>query len=245
MTFDWSDFQIWQATAFDPVRNGLGDHRVELTTASELAALMARLPANTPVVIADALRVDPRLQLDATPTRTIVVAEVVPLPDPTEVVQVDDDGDVQEHPAISPAVQLGAVIVAADASYTPIVTVPLPAYERAIEALGDGETAVALGSQVKLINWMADTLTTLGKPADDEEDDTDEEDRDLIPNPIDDPDLRAALAVEASRLHQAAGRLAALRARVADHEAIADVTDAAEKIIRSAAEDPNADDNES
>jgi hypothetical protein len=195
MTFEWSDFQTWQATAFAPVRDGLGEHQVELATAGHLAALMARLPANTPVVIADAPRVDPRLQ-PATPSRTIVVAEVVPLSDPTEVVEVDDGGDIQRYPAISPAVQLGAVVVDKNISHTPVVTVPLPAYERAVEALGDGELAVVLSSQFELLTWMADTLATLGKPPDEEDDDIDEEHLGLIPNTIDDPDLRAALAVE-------------------------------------------------
>jgi hypothetical protein len=59
---------------------------------------------------------------------------------------------------------------------------------------------------------------------------------------VEDADLRNAISNEAEQLGHAARRLAALRARVVDYETVAEIIDAAEEIVRSAAE--RRDDNE-
>ncbi|MFI2650495.1 hypothetical protein [Micromonospora fulviviridis] len=138
--------------------------------------------------------------------------------------------------AINPAVELAAVIVAHDAPGVPTVVVPVPAYERAVDAFRGGEPCVALDAQVELLSWMARTLRTKDSTDSDEEDEIDG-----VRTWIDDADLLTALDVEGGRLQQAAVRLAALRARVADYEIVADVTFDAEEIVRRAAEYPPPD----
>jgi hypothetical protein len=128
------------------------------------------------------------------------------------VVDVVDDGRTQQFIRLVPAVELCAYIVAEDAPTVPAVTVPFPSYERAVEALGDGDLGDVFAAQVELLNWMAGTLT--GDPSNDDPDDDNS-----VPAWISDTELREQLAIEAERLRQAAARLTALRTRIAAHQA--------------------------
>ncbi len=227
---DWETFHQQQAAAAAAVQDALGDEPVEFTTAGELAALMARLPPHTPVSIVETVHIDPRLNLDDTSNRTTAAARSLSLVDP-DPVDVVDDGEISRANRVIPGVELGAVIVGQDTTGVPSITVPFPAYERAVEALGDGDLSEVLRCQAELLTWMASTLAR----TDDDPDDADDE---MIPEWTLDEGLRAQVAVEGERLRQAAARLDTLRARVAEQDAAVDVTDEAEAIVERAVRSP-------
>ncbi|MET8548939.1 hypothetical protein [Micromonospora zamorensis] len=235
MISDWQEHQEQQAAAFAAVHDVLVDGRIKIRTAGQLAKLMQRLPADTPITVASSTLMDPR-PTDDTKRRTITTVEAVPLEDPDKIIEVNDGDEVRRFAAVTPAVELAAVIVAHDTPGAPPLPVPAPAYERAVDALRSGEPCVALDKQVELLRWMASTLD-ITDPADSD----DEIEVDHVLTWIDDTDLLAALDVEGRRLRQAAARLAALRARVADYETVADVIFDAEEIVRNAAEYPPPD----
>ncbi|WP_432830553.1 hypothetical protein [Dactylosporangium sp. CA-092794] len=197
--------QAQQAAAMAAVRDGLGPTPAEFGTAGELAQLMARLPAGTPVRIAETLRIDPALQLEETDNRTAAVVTVLTLADGTDPVDVlEDDGRIRTYGRVIPGIELGAVIVA-EGTPAPARTTPFPPFERAQEALNAGDLAAALDAHVELLNWMAGTLTSAPAGLDAAP---------AVPDRITDDDLREQLAVEADRLRHAAGRLTVLRGRV-------------------------------
>lgn len=90
---------------------------------------------------------------------------------------------------------------------------PFPPYERAVEALGDGDLGDVLAAEVELLTWMAGILTD--EPSNNDPDD----ENNSVPAWISDTELREQLGIEAERLRQAAGRLTALRTRIAAHQA--------------------------
>ncbi|MCG5467061.1 hypothetical protein MED01_006113 [Micromonospora sp. MED01] len=233
MISDWQEHQEQQAAAFAAVHDAFVDGRIAIRTAGQLAKLMQRLPADTPITVASSTLMDPRPP-DRTKRRTITTAKAIPLEDPDKIIHVNDGGVVRRFAAVTPAVELAAVIVAHDALGAPPLAVPAPAYERAVDALRSGEPCVALDKQVELLRWMASTLD-ITDPADFDDE------VDHVLTWIDNTDLLAALDVEGGRLRQAAARLAALRARVADYEIVANVTFDAEEIVRNAAEYPPPD----
>ncbi|GAA4727727.1 hypothetical protein [Phytohabitans rumicis] len=217
MSIDATAFYTQQRAAFAAVHDVLGPSgaHVEFGTAGELAALMARLPAETTVFVAETVHIDMNLQLDQSPNRTAAAATVIPLGDENDLVHILDEGRPQQAVRLVPGVELGAYIVAEDAAGVPEVTVPFPPYERAVEALRDGDLRDVFAAQVELLNWMAATLTE-SPPSDDPTDDQN------VSEWISDPELREHLGVEAERLRQAAARLAALGARAAAHRAAGD-----------------------
>ncbi|MEU4557446.1 hypothetical protein AB0F72_03605 [Actinoplanes sp. NPDC023936] len=232
MEIQWEDFQRQAGEAFAAVTDGLGGRQIMVHNAGHLAATLARLPADTPVIIAGTIRIDPSRHQDVD-QRTVTLAQVVPIAVPDATI-VDDAGD--EYPAFTPAVQLGAVVISRNADGVPPVTVPQPAQQRAEEALADGELVDALAAEVKLLTWIASTLTT---PSEDDLLDVDEE---IASERIGDANLNAALSVEAERLNQAARRLAALHARAAEQEAAADVVEEAEGIVEATTDYVDPDD---
>ncbi len=187
---------------------------------------MARLPADTPIVLAETARIDPRLRGDDD-RRTAVFARVVPFE-----AEIAHDTDVSDeegaYPPCQPAVQLGTVVIGKVASGTPHLTVPLPAQQRAEEAVIEGELEPALAAFAELLAWMARTLTA--SPDNDLGYENAHLDR------IEDAGLRAATDGEAEKLDRISQSVSALRARVAEYEAVADLIEAAEEIIRSAAD---------
>lgn len=205
MTLDKRTVQAQQAAAMAVVRDVLGPVPAEFGTAGELAELMARLPADTPVSIAETVRIDPALQLQETDNRTAAVATVFTLVDRTDPVDVlEDDGRVRTYGRVIPGVELGAVIVA-EGTPVPARTTPFPPFERAQEALTAGALPVVLDAHVELLAWMAGTLTSPRAGTDSAA---------TVPDWAADDELREQLAVEADRLRHAAARLATLRERV-------------------------------
>lgn len=195
-----------QKAAFAAVKDGLGRVPAEFSTAGELAALMARLPPDTPVSVAETVRLDPGLELGVTQNCTAAAARIVKLLE-LATDEVVEDGQARDMGVLRPGVELGAVIVAVGAT-VPEETVAFQPYERAVEALDRGDLDAVLDGEVELLTWMANTLTH------DDPDDTE-----TVPEWIADADLRDRLAVESERLRQAAARLGALRARVAVYQA--------------------------
>lgn len=208
---------------FIDLTTALGADEIEIRNAGHLAKVMARLPARTQVVLAECTRIDPRLREDDD-RRTAITAQVVTVEAPDITVE-SPPGDTAEYPAFQPAVQLGAVVISQKATYPPLLTVPLPAQQHAEEAVAEGELEPALAAYVQLLTEMASTLAT---PADDRPE-TAHIDR------IEDADLRNAISNEAEQIGQAARRLAALHARVADYDTVAELIYVAEEIVRSAA----------
>ncbi|HET6483786.1 MAG TPA: hypothetical protein VFG35_27600 [Actinoplanes sp.] len=209
------------------VTDALGADEIEIRNAGHLAKVMARLPAGTPVVLADTTRTDPRLREDDD-RRTAMVAQAVPIEAPDITAETDPDDEITDCPAFQPAVQLGAVVVSRQGRVPMFLTVPLPAQQHAEEAVTEGELEPALAAYIQLLAWMASTLVT---PSDDRPDyESAHLDR------IEDASLRDAISSEAEQLDHAARRLAALHARVADYEMAAEIIEAAEEIVREAAE---------
>jgi len=85
----------------DPVHDVLGDKPVAFATAGELADLMARLPADTPVIVTHAIRVDPSLPGSDDEERTVAAARAIAQPQMVTVA-----GQVEQRPV--PTVELGA-----------------------------------------------------------------------------------------------------------------------------------------
>ncbi|MFI6134037.1 hypothetical protein [Micromonospora sp. NPDC051141] len=208
MTIDRQTLADQQQAAARAVTDVLARMPREFATAGELAALMAALPADTPVSVAWTVHVDPNLP--AGPTATAHTAAGVTLlgPDPVDV--VDSDGQVRSYGRLTPGVQLAAVVVA-EGQPAPAWTVAYQPYERAQNALGAGDVETTLTALVELLRWMADLLPDT--PAG--EDGTPE----TVAQWVTDAGIRARLGIEAMRLNYSAERLTNLRNDLADREA--------------------------
>lgn len=190
------DLVTRQAAEFQTVRQVLGAAPAEFANAGELAALLGKLPADTPVRVAETLQVSADLD-PAVPTCTATVATVVPMLEEGGVAVRRPDGTSTRYGRLRPGVELAAVLVSAD-TVMPASTRPYQPYERACTALETGDLSGILAADVDLLGWMARTLAD-----------------DLPAWLPDGDDLAAAVAVEAERLRQAAARLAALHTQAA------------------------------
>ncbi len=192
----------------------------EFGTAARLATLMAALPPDTPVHIAETVHADPDLPR-GTPTVTAVAAQAISLMEPEPVDVVETDGSIQQYGRMVPAVELGAVIVAEGSPVPPpYKTVPYPPQERALHALRFGDIDATLSAHVRLLREIAEILTdTPAGP-----DGTPE----TVPSWVEDADLREQIGIEADRLRQSAARLDALRRHIAGREAARDAEEVAE-----------------
>ncbi|GIF75637.1 hypothetical protein [Asanoa siamensis] len=177
----------------DPVHEVLGAEPVEFTNAGELADLVTRLPGDTPLVIAHAIRIDPALPGSDDEERTTAAAQALMLPQLVEV------GAQLEHRSV-PAVQLGA-FYAAQGRPVPAVTVPAGPHERAVEAILAGDDDTMFAAFEELLRFVAGSLDG-------------QEDAALYEQLADDPDLTAQAELDAALLRHAADRLAALHQRV-------------------------------
>jgi hypothetical protein len=210
VSIDVRTFQAHYEAEVAAAERRLGGTPAEFDTAGELAALMGRLPPDTKVFVAETVHIDPGLQLEETPNRTTAAATVLRITDPDkEMVEVVVEGQTCRFMQISPAVQLGAYIAAADAPDVPKKTWPFPPHERAAEVMRLGDLAEALHAHVELLTWMAGSLTYTPVY----------QDASTAPAWVADMELREQLAVEAERLRQTAARLIRLRGRVAANQA--------------------------
>lgn len=180
----------------DPARDVyevLGGEPAEFGTVGELAALLARLPADTPVVIAHAIRIDPALPGSEDEERTAAAALAFRLPQLVEV------GGRREQRMV-PAVQLGA-FYAAEGRPVPAATVAAWPYERAVEAIlarDDDDMFAAFG---ELLRFIAGSLDG-------------QEDAALYEHLAGDADLVGQVELDAALLRHAADRLTALHQRI-------------------------------
>lgn len=109
MAIDIRTLREQQRAAFAAVQAGLGQVPAEFYTAGELASLMAALPPDTPVHVAETARVDPDLPAE-TPHHTAAAAIVITLAGgPDDLVDVVDDGRVHQHGPVIPGVELGRI----------------------------------------------------------------------------------------------------------------------------------------
>jgi hypothetical protein len=177
----------------DDVRDVLGGVPVEFGTASELAALMARLPADTPVVVAHGIRIDPALPGSDMEERTAAAAVAFGLP---QLVDVDGRREQQRVPAV----QLGA-FYAAEGHRVPAATVPAWPYERAVEAIHAGDDDAMFDAFAEMLRFVAGSLD--GK-----------EDASFYEHIAGDADLVGQAELDAALLRHAADRLTALHQRV-------------------------------
>lgn len=175
------------------VREVLGGVPVEFGTAGELTALLARLPADTPVVVAHAIRTDPALPGSDIEERTAAAALTFGLPQ-----LVEADGRVEQQ--LVPAVQLGA-FYAAEGSPVPAATVAAWPYERAVEAILAGDDDTMFAAFGELLRFIAGSLDG-------------QEDAALYEHLAGDADLVSQAELDAALLRHAADRLAALHQRI-------------------------------
>ena len=168
----------------------------EFRTVGDLAAILAQLPPDMELGVAEHVRVDPKLHLDVDPDRTAAAVIPVLIPQPADPVTG------QPGAAATLGVQLAAVVVAADAP-VPAVTVPLCPHERGVIAVVMGHLAGIVDAHQQLVHYAGEALGA-GDPT--------------LTDAITDPDLRSAVLVEANRLIQAATRMEVLRERIAAHE---------------------------
>ncbi|BCJ65721.1 hypothetical protein [Polymorphospora rubra] len=189
-----------QPTRYDEVRRVLGRTPVEFGSAGELAELMARLPAGTPVRVADRVRVDPCLDEGVTESRVATAAIAVARIEAGTSREPGEDQTDRVVPEVA-EVLLGTYIVAEDKP-VPAHTVAYGAYERAFEALHAGEVGTVLEMLRELVREAGYLLTGEFDSG--------------VPDGISDDDLRGQACVEGGRLVQAALRIDALRKRLGD-----------------------------
>jgi hypothetical protein len=136
------------------LRAVLGDDPIEVGTAGELAKLMAQLPADTPLRVAEHVQVDPRL--DAGRQEDATVAAV------TAYTSTESQG-----------VKLGAYVVPRGRPVPPVTVAFLP-YERVIEAMWNGDAVGMVDGCRALVDdvagWLARSDVTLLELADDDPD---------------------------------------------------------------------------
>ncbi|BCJ70440.1 hypothetical protein [Polymorphospora rubra] len=176
-----------------PVHAVLGEEPVEFASAGELAALMARLPADTPVIVSHAVRADPDLADGDDEERVTAAASAVTLPQMVRVA-----GEVEQRPV--PTVELGAFYVVRDRS-VPAVTVPVSPYEQAVEAISAGNDEALFAALRELLEFVAGCLDG-------------QTDASLYEQLAGDSDLVSQAEMDAVLLRHAAQRLAALRVRI-------------------------------
>ncbi|WP_019031096.1 hypothetical protein [Salinispora arenicola] len=188
-----------QAEAVAAVESVLGGAQVEIRTAEELAALMARLPAETPISVAAHARVDRDLALDEVEDRTAAVATAIPMLVPPNT---GPAAHLREHRGglrTTAGVEFGAVIVAEDAE-VPDRTRALCPYWQAVEAKHDDDAAGLFDAHNELLTFVAETL---------------EGDVEVILHEwVPDDDLRQQMRLEGQRLRHTIDRLTALGTRV-------------------------------
>jgi hypothetical protein len=177
-------------------------------TAGDLLRLLGSVPADTPVRVAETVRVAAGLDLRRTSAET-VTAVTRPRPGDGEPFPGTEIGmaagrEKGSGTRTETGLEIGAYVVARGAG-PPAHAVPFPAYESAVEALQRGDTQTALEAQVELLEWIAGTLST-GDP--------DPDRPSGATASVADPVLREQLDIESRRIREAARRLEAVRARV-------------------------------
>ncbi|MFY1599831.1 hypothetical protein [Micromonospora sp. WMMD737] len=208
MAIDRQTLADQQQAAARAVTDVLARMPREFATAGELAALMAALPADTPVSVAWTVRADP--DLPAGPTHIAYTAAGINLLEPDLVDVIDVDSRVRSYGRLTPGVELGAVVVA-EGQPAPAETVAYQPNERALDALGAGDAEATLTALVELLRWMAELLPDTPEG----EDGTPE----TVAQWVTDVSIRARLGIEATRLTYSAERLANLCRDLADREA--------------------------
>lgn len=188
------------AAALATLRDAIGDRPVEVATTGELAALLARVPADTALLVDEHLRIDPDLDEATTETRHAVQATAVCAFADEPVVAVDQNGGHDVYMRRIAAVMLGGVVVAQGRPASAL-SVAYGASERITEALYTGDGAGMLDAFVELVRDVAGRL--------------DGSDDASLLEWLTDKDLAGQLEVEGDRLRQSAARLGVLRDRVA------------------------------
>jgi hypothetical protein len=176
-----------------PVHDVLGDEPAEFGTAGELAALLARLPADTPVIVAHTIRIDPQLPDSDDEERTTAAARAV-----TRLDLVEEDGEAEWRRV--PTIELGA-FYAAQGRPVPAETVAARPYERAVEAILGRDEDSMFAAFGELLRFVAGSLDG-------------QEDAALHENLAGDPELVAQAELDAALLRHAADRLKALHQRI-------------------------------
>jgi hypothetical protein len=176
----------------DLVHAVLGDQPVEFATAGELADLMGRLPAATPVAVSHAVRIDPDLPMDEE-ERVAAAGRALVLPQ-----LVDIGGQVEQRPA--PTVELGAFFTGKNRP-VPASTVAVNPYDRSVEAMLDGDDDTLFAAFGDMLAHIAGCLDGRG-------------DASLYEQLAGDANLTAQAELDAALLRHAAERLIALRTRI-------------------------------
>lgn len=180
--------------ALAAVESVLGGVLVEIRTAGELAALMARLPADIPISVANHSRIDADLDLDQVEDRTAAVAMAIP-------VLVPDSTSRRGRRTVA-GVELGAILLAKDASVSGRSRAVCP-YDQTVEAKHVGSVAGVFAGHNEMLDFIADNLEGEAEY--------------LLHEWVDGEELREQMRIEGRRLRHAIDRLTALGTRVNAH----------------------------
>ncbi|MEU1813017.1 hypothetical protein [Micromonospora aurantiaca (nom. illeg.)] len=194
--------------AIAPAAAKMAEFPRRFETTGELVALMAALPPDTPVSVAQTVHVDPDLEAGAE-TVTASIAKVVSLLEPAK----SDHAECStQRPSCRPVtgVELGAVIVAMGGP-APQETYPYQPYESALDALSMGDVISTLAEHARLLSWIADLL---GDPLQADAVSSWKS----VSEWVDSDDLRKQLDIEARRLRYSCARIAGIREQIAADE---------------------------
>jgi hypothetical protein len=172
-------------------------------TAGDLLRLLGSVPADTPVRVAETVRVASGLDLRRTSAETVAAVTRLSPGDAEPFPGTEIGNETSTGTGMGTGLEIGAYVVARGAG-PPAHAVPFPAYESAVEALQRGDTQTALEAQIELLEWIAGTLSTGASDPDRPTGST---------ASVADPELRDQLDIESRRIREAARRLEAVRAR--------------------------------
>jgi len=187
--------------AASELQETLGEMPVEFATAGELMALLSRIPADTPVKLAWCLREPPRTNDDDLDNDRLTAA-VHPTRMEDVTVLRRPDGYITTLSWPVAAVSLGAFLVPQHRP-VPTVTVPANPYDRAVEAMHDGDDEAMFAAYREMLNDIADGLDGAGDAS--------------LYETITDPAIIERAEAEAQLLRDAAARLGALYTRIERH----------------------------
>jgi hypothetical protein len=189
-----------------PIEAALGADQIAVATTGQLIEVLSRLPADTPLTVAQHAQVDADMQINVEEEELLAGIWPVTLWKRTPH---GEDRLPRYDSATVGGVEIGACFVA-EGNPLPERTVPWSAHERVVAMLHAGDPVGMLDGCRELVD---DVAGWLGR-----------DDERLLEWTADAPDLSDQIDVEGRRLAQAAERLALLRDQVAEHLAAQDGT---------------------
>lgn len=180
----------------------LGDKPAEFATAGDLAALLSRVPVDTPVEVAWCLRETERTGEQVDNDRLTSAAYLAKGKGVHVTVQPDGRLTSLSWPVVT--VRLGAFYTP-QGQAVPAETVPISPCERAVEAMLGADDEMLFAALQEMINDVADALDGNGDAS--------------FHESLTDPALIERVELEAQLLREAAARLGTLYSRISGQHA--------------------------